>query len=160
MYQWLSVCGVHFSVVSERVPDAPPDTEQMRDTDLQSTVVENASDSDDKAAQAANSGREDSWLTRRTDQATPGKGRHERSMWNPLRVDEKNGAADTKREDSWLARQADPGTPNEDELVDGGPLTRPPNGYVESKDGLQVVDAGVRRARRQGRGRVHRTRSA
>ena len=39
------------------------------------------------------------------------------------------------------ARQADPGTPNEDEGVDGGPLTRPPNGYVESKDGLQVVDA-------------------
>ena len=25
--------------------------------------------------------------------------------------------------------------------MDGGPLTRPPNGYVESKDGLQVVDA-------------------
>ena len=95
--------------------------------------MENASD--DKAAHAANSGREDSWLTRRTEQATPGKGRHERSMWNPLRVDEKNGAADTEREDSWLARQADPGTPNEDEVVDGGPLTRPP------KDGLQVVDA-------------------
>ena len=75
----VNVCGVYFSVVSERVPDAPADTVQMRDTDLQSTVVENASDSDDKAAHAANSGREDSWLTRWTDQATPGKGRHERS---------------------------------------------------------------------------------
>ena len=77
----------------------------------------------------------------RTDLATPGKGRHERSMWNPQRVDEKNGAADSEHGDSWLARQADPGTPNEHEGVDGGPLTRPPDEYVESKDGLEVVDA-------------------
>ena len=47
VYQWscnvtVNVCGVHFSVVSERVPDAPPDTGQMGDADLQSTVVENA----------------------------------------------------------------------------------------------------------------------
>ena len=31
--------------------------------------------------------------------------------------------------------------PTRDEGVDGGPLTRPPNGYVESKDGPEVVDA-------------------
>ena len=46
------------------------------------------------------------------------------------------------------------GTPNEDEGVDGGPLTRPPNGYVESKDGLQVVDAvAVAALDTEGRGR-------
>ena len=56
----VNVCGVHFSVVSERVLDAPPDTGQIGGTDLQSTVVEYASDSDNKAAHAANSGREDS----------------------------------------------------------------------------------------------------
>ena len=77
---------------------------------IQSTVVENASDSDDKNAHAADSGRDDSWLTRRTDLATLGKGRHERSMWKSVTVDEKNGAADSEREDWWLARQADPGT--------------------------------------------------
>ena len=105
--------------------------------------LENASDSDDKAARddAADSGRDDSWLSRRTDLATPGKGRHESSMWNPLRADEKNGAADSEREGSLLAGQADSGTPNEDEGMDSGPLTRPSNGYVESKDGLEVVDA-------------------
>ena len=44
--------------------------------------------------------------------------------WRLLaRGDEKNGAADSEREDSWLARK--------------GPRTR----MVESKDGLEVVDA-------------------
>ena len=99
------MCAVCTSLQSERVSDAPPDTGQMRDTDLQSTFVESASDSDDKAAHAADPGRDDSWLTRRTVLATPGMGRHERSMWNPLRVDEKDGAADSEREDSWLARR-------------------------------------------------------
>ena len=80
-------------------------------------------------------------------------------MWNPLRVDEKNGAADSEREGSLLARQADPGTPNEDEGVDGGPLTRPPNGRVQGRlRGCGRCRRCCLGCRHQGRGRVHRTR--
>ena len=42
----VNVCGVHFSVVSDGVPDAPPDTGQM--------IVQDDSDSGDMAADAMN----------------------------------------------------------------------------------------------------------
>ena len=42
----MNVCGVHFSVVSDGVPDAPPDTGQM--------IVQDDSDSGDMAADAMN----------------------------------------------------------------------------------------------------------
>ena len=42
----VNVCGVHFTVVSERVPDAPPDTGQM--------IVQDDSDSGDMDAHAMN----------------------------------------------------------------------------------------------------------